>query len=447
MRLGEEGLSVVLRQVPAGDAPQPAMGAPSARRSHRRCGSRGAGGTNVFVISSEASPIERLADRFTGKHARVGPSVALSENFPLAFEQRPNFHLCLCILGHPELREFPRIVKAMAPCMRPGGKIVGFHLNPSLAPLPANDPGLDRRLVAAHRPGTGALCGLPQVGKVLGAIQRAACWRRKRAGEGGPHRPRPAARPAADAGHQSGEAAMHDGDALAPPALCTSITLEVTIGEEPQAGALQAATEPVPVPAARPEARSAASRLPLARLSIGGRPLRRSSARPRTPMPEQRAQIACSRVHPWHRRRRARVGARKWRALRPPGSRRWRWTCRATAAARRLRPMDFEELAADVEAAIANAACTAGAGRPFDGRHGRADGAAPPARWLCRCRAGLHQPGLRQSDGEFQTKFVADRLAPLDAGKTMADLAPRMVDAHDGACRPIQRRARLPSRS
>ena len=98
-----------------------------------------AGGTDFFVISSHVSPIERLGDRFTGKHARFGPSVALSENFPLAFEQRANFHLCLCILEHADLREFPRIVKAVAPCMRPGGKIVGFHLNRSLEPLPAND--------------------------------------------------------------------------------------------------------------------------------------------------------------------------------------------------------------------------------------------------------------------------------------------------------------------
>ena len=99
-----------------------------------------AGGTDVLVISSEASPIERLTHPFTGKHARFAPSVALSENFPLAFEQGPNFHLCLCILAHSELREFPRIVKAIAPCMRPGGKIVGFYLDPSLAPLPPTIP-------------------------------------------------------------------------------------------------------------------------------------------------------------------------------------------------------------------------------------------------------------------------------------------------------------------
>ena len=37
-------------------------------------------------------------------------------------------------------------------------------------------------------------------------------------------------------------------------------------------------------------------------------------------------------------------------------------------------------------------------------------------------------PAFGSADGAFQTKFVADRLGPLDAGKTMADLAPKMVD-------------------
>ena len=201
-----------------------------------------AGGTNAFVISSEASPIERLADRFTGKHARVAPSVALSDNFPLAFEQRPTFHLCLCILGHPELREFPRIVKAMAPCMRPGGKIVGFHLNPSLAPLPANDPNLIVALSRLIDPVRVHYAGSPQSAKVLGAIRRA--------GAGGGRELVRAARivlaqlrvlPQTLAINRA-EAAMHE-DTSAPPALCTSITLEVTIGEHPQARHLHAPTE------------------------------------------------------------------------------------------------------------------------------------------------------------------------------------------------------------
>ena len=38
-------------------------------------------------------------------------------------------------------------------------------------------------------------------------------------------------------------------------------------------------------------------------------------------------------------------------------------------------------------------------------------------------------PAFGNADGDFQRKFVADRLDPLDAGKTMADLAPTLVRA------------------
>jgi len=37
-------------------------------------------------------------------------------------------------------------------------------------------------------------------------------------------------------------------------------------------------------------------------------------------------------------------------------------------------------------------------------------------------------PAFGSADGDFQRKFVADRIGPLDAGKSIADLAPRMVD-------------------
>ena len=206
-----------------------------------------AGGTDVFVISSQARPIERLADRFTGKYARFGPSVALSENFPLAFEQKPNFHLCLCILEHAEVRDFPRIVKAVAPCMRPGGKIVGFHLNPSLDPLPANDPGLVAALSRLIDPVRVHYAGSPRSREVLDAIRRAS-------GSSGSELARAArialcqlrVMPRTVAINRA-EAAMHE-DTLAPPALCTSVTLEVTIGEQPQPALLQPATGPTPAP-------------------------------------------------------------------------------------------------------------------------------------------------------------------------------------------------------
>src|SRR5258705_7661178 len=42
-------------------------------------------------------------------------------------------------------------------------------------------------------------------------------------------------------------------------------------------------------------------------------------------------------------------------------------------------------------------------------------------------------PAFGSPTGDFQKKFVADRLAPLDAGRTMADTAPRAADSMMGA--------------
>ena len=90
--------------------------------------------------------------------------------------------------------------------------------------------------------------------------------------------------------------------------------------------------------------------------------------------------------------------------------------------------MDFETLAADVEARIAER----GLHRPVLVGHSmggmiaqtalrrRPDGYAAA---VLACTS----PAFGSADGGFQTKFVADRLGPLDAGKTMAELAPGMV--------------------
>lgn len=91
--------------------------------------------------------------------------------------------------------------------------------------------------------------------------------------------------------------------------------------------------------------------------------------------------------------------------------------------------MDFEGLAADVEAAIDQR----GLSKPILVGHSmggmiaqtalrrRPDGYAAA---VLACTS----PAFGSGDGAFQTKFVADRLGPLDAGKTMADLAPGMVE-------------------
>ena len=90
--------------------------------------------------------------------------------------------------------------------------------------------------------------------------------------------------------------------------------------------------------------------------------------------------------------------------------------------------MDFEDLAADVEAGIAER----GLHRPVLVGHSMGGMVAQTA--LRRRPDGYAaavlactSPAFGNADGEFQTKFVADRLGPLDAGKTMAELAPGMV--------------------
>ena len=91
--------------------------------------------------------------------------------------------------------------------------------------------------------------------------------------------------------------------------------------------------------------------------------------------------------------------------------------------------MDFDGLAADVEAAIGARALR----RPV--LVGHSMGGMVAQTMLRRRPEGYAAAVLActsaafgSADGEFQKKFVADRMGPLDAGKTMSDLAPAMVD-------------------
>ena len=91
--------------------------------------------------------------------------------------------------------------------------------------------------------------------------------------------------------------------------------------------------------------------------------------------------------------------------------------------------MDFEGLAEDVEASVARHDLR----RPVLVGHSMGGMVAqtmlrrrpeeyPAAVLACT------SPAFGNADGDFQKKFIADRVGPLDAGKTMADLAPRMVE-------------------
>ena len=86
--------------------------------------------------------------------------------------------------------------------------------------------------------------------------------------------------------------------------------------------------------------------------------------------------------------------------------------------------MSFEDLAADVEATIARL----GLERPV--LLGHSMGGMIAQTMLRRSPSGYRaailcstSPAFGRSDGDFQRQFIADRLSPLDAGQTMADIA------------------------
>ena len=95
--------------------------------------------------------------------------------------------------------------------------------------------------------------------------------------------------------------------------------------------------------------------------------------------------------------------------------------------------MSFDDLAADVESEIARRQRD----RPV--LVGHSMGGMVVQAMLRRKPNGYRaavlsatSPAFGDPGGAFQQKFVADRLAPLDAGRTMADLAPGMVDGMMG---------------
>jgi 3-oxoadipate enol-lactonase len=86
--------------------------------------------------------------------------------------------------------------------------------------------------------------------------------------------------------------------------------------------------------------------------------------------------------------------------------------------------MDFESLAADIEATIdrLGLACPALVGHSMGGMVAQTALRRQPDRYAAVVLA-CTSPAFGNASGDFQQKFVADRLAPLDAGKTMADVA------------------------
>ena len=91
--------------------------------------------------------------------------------------------------------------------------------------------------------------------------------------------------------------------------------------------------------------------------------------------------------------------------------------------------MSFDMLAADVETEIEARKLDRPVivGHSFGGMIAQACLRRRPQGYRAAVMSGT-SPAFGNPSGDFQKKFVADRLAPLDAGKTMADIAPESVD-------------------
>jgi 3-oxoadipate enol-lactonase len=91
--------------------------------------------------------------------------------------------------------------------------------------------------------------------------------------------------------------------------------------------------------------------------------------------------------------------------------------------------MDFEDLAADLEATVARLALDRPilVGHSMGGMIAQTALRRKPDAYRAAVLVGT-SPAFGNPQGDFQKKFVADRLDPLDAGRTMPELAAPIVD-------------------
>jgi hypothetical protein len=94
------------------------------------------GAKDVITIIGTSGMPDTVADHLRGLHARVSLVELLNGHLAKALDEPTKFDLCICNLGISEGNKFRDIIAMVEPCMRQGGKIIGFlpnfDLNPSL---------------------------------------------------------------------------------------------------------------------------------------------------------------------------------------------------------------------------------------------------------------------------------------------------------------------------
>jgi hypothetical protein len=187
------------------------------------------GAANVLVIAGTKGIAEAVADHLPGLHVQVSLLEVVQGNLMKAFSQPPDFDLCVCTLGSGEQYQFADVVKTVAPCMRSGGKIIGFHPNFGLDPLSMDDTNLLRGMFDFPWSRRIYYAGTAKSARVVQRCYRAHWATNSRLGT----LLRVATMlfviaPAAASANKL-EAAVGEDEAARMPEQCTSITIEVTV--------------------------------------------------------------------------------------------------------------------------------------------------------------------------------------------------------------------------
>jgi len=100
------------------------------------------GARNVLMVGSSVA--DGIADHLPGAHARLSLAQVIGKDLDQAFEQRPEFDLCICSLTIPEASSIAQIVRAVTPYMGVGGRLIVFLSNLELNHDLRNDKNLLR---------------------------------------------------------------------------------------------------------------------------------------------------------------------------------------------------------------------------------------------------------------------------------------------------------------
>jgi hypothetical protein len=133
----------------------------------------GEGAVNTLVLISKGGIADAVADGLPGLHAQVSLAEALQGNLAAALNHSRDIDLCICTLDRLEIAQFSKIVKAIAPCLREGGRIIGFYPNMDLNPLSVDNPELLHGL--SDLPGSAKIyyAGSPRSAQVLRRFRKA----------------------------------------------------------------------------------------------------------------------------------------------------------------------------------------------------------------------------------------------------------------------------------